>query len=159
MSRKGNQCESIVGLPLGDRVKSILKTAYRARRPFLLEGDSGIGKSELVSQLAAEMGIGCIVLDLSLLEPPDLIGLPVISGGRTRFAVPSQLPTEGAGFLFLEELNRAERHIQQPSLQLLSAKRLNEYVLPPDWVPCERSIQNQAIIKLSRSTRRYAADS
>jgi len=34
----------------------------------------------------------------------------------------------------LEELNRAERYIQQPALQLLTARRLHEYELPPDWV-------------------------
>ncbi len=34
----------------------------------------------------------------------------------------------------LEELNRAERYIQQPALQLLSARRLHEYELPPAWV-------------------------
>ena len=34
----------------------------------------------------------------------------------------------------LEELNRAERYIQQPALQLLTARRLHEYELPPGWV-------------------------
>jgi hypothetical protein len=34
----------------------------------------------------------------------------------------------------LEELNRAERYIQQPALQLLSARRLHEYELPPAWI-------------------------
>ena len=33
----------------------------------------------------------------------------------------------------LEELNRAERYIQQPALQLLTARRLHEYELPPGW--------------------------
>jgi MoxR-like ATPase len=40
----------------------------------LLEGPTGIGKSELVRQTADELGIGFAVLDLSLLEPPDLVG-------------------------------------------------------------------------------------
>ncbi|MCB9617933.1 MAG: hypothetical protein H6724_00625 [Sandaracinus sp.] len=73
------------------------------------------------------------MLDLSLLEPPDLVGLPVLEGGRTSFAAPRILPTEGEGILLLEELNRAERYIQQPALQLLSARRLHEYVLPAGW--------------------------
>jgi hypothetical protein len=34
----------------------------------------------------------------------------------------------------LEELNRAERYIQQPALQLLSARALHEYTLPEGWV-------------------------
>jgi hypothetical protein len=124
------------GLPLGPLVKDILKIAYRARRPVLLEGETGIGKSEIVRQVAAELGIGFLVLDLSLLEPPDLVGLPVLADGRTSFALPSILPRDGAGLLLLEELNRAERYIQQPALQLLTARRLHEYVLPDGWLPC-----------------------
>lgn len=121
-------------IPLGPRLEAVLELAYRARRPVLLEGPTGIGKSELVRQLAQRLGIGTVVLDLSLLEPPDLVGLPVIQGGRTLYAAPSVLPQDGSGILMLEELNRAERYIQQPALQLLSARRLHEYELPPGWV-------------------------
>jgi len=120
-------------LPIGPRVEAILEVAYRARRPVLLEGSTGIGKSELVAQVAEKLGVQCTVLDLSLLEPPDLVGLPVIEEGRTRYALPRFLPRDGAGILMLEELNRAERYIQQPALQLLTARALHEYVLPPGW--------------------------
>jgi hypothetical protein len=112
----------------------VLELAYRARRPLLLEGPTGIGKSEVVRKVADGLGIGTVVLDLSLLEPPDLVGLPVIQDGRTTYAVPKVLPAGGAGILMLEELNRAERYIQQPALQLLTARRLHEYELPSDWV-------------------------
>lgn len=112
----------------------MLEVAYRARRAVLLEGPTGIGKSELVAHLAKRLGIRHIVLDLSLLEPPDLVGLPVIEEGRTRYALPQFLPRDGAGILMLEELNRAERYIQQPALQLLTARTLHEYVLPEGWV-------------------------
>ncbi|MDB4971933.1 MAG: hypothetical protein JWN48_274 [Myxococcaceae bacterium] len=120
-------------LPIGPRVSAILEVAYRARRPVLLEGATGIGKSELVAQVAKKLGIAHTVLDLSLLEPPDLVGLPVIEEGRTRYALPHFLPREGAGILMLEELNRAERYIQQPALQLLTARCLHEYTLPEGW--------------------------
>lgn len=120
-------------LPVGPRLEAVLEVAYRARRPALLEGPTGIGKSELVQALAARLGLSFSVLDLSLLEPPDLIGLPVITDGRTSYAVPSALPRDGKGILMLEELNRAERYIQQPALQLLTARRLHDYELPPGW--------------------------
>lgn len=121
-------------LPVGPRLLRVLDLAYRARRAVLLEGPTGIGKSEIVRKVADQLGIATVVLDLSLLEPPDLVGLPVISDGRTSYAVPRVLPAGGAGILMLEELNRAERYIQQPALQLLTARRLHEYELPPDWV-------------------------
>ncbi len=121
-------------IPVGPRLGAVLDLAYRARRPVLLEGPTGIGKSEIVRQVAERLGVATVVLDLSLLEPPDLVGLPVLHEGRTTYALPSILPADGAGILMLEELNRAERYIQQPALQLLTARRLHEYVLPPGWV-------------------------
>jgi MoxR-like ATPase len=123
------------GVPIGERAAAVLALAYRANRAVLLEGPTGIGKSDLVKQVADDLGIGFAVLDLSLLEPPDLVGLPIVEDGRTRYAVPSSLPTGGAGLLLLEELNRADRTVQQPALQLLTARKLHEYELPPGWVP------------------------
>jgi len=123
-------------IPVGPRLKDVLRVAYRANRPVLMEGETGIGKSEIIHEVAQELGIMCQILDLSLLEPPDLVGLPVIESGRTRFATPSSLPTEGSGILMLEELNRAERYIQQPALQLLTARKLHEYTLPAGWSVC-----------------------
>lgn len=120
-------------LPIGEPVLAVLAVAYRARRPVLLEGATGIGKSQITEQFAARLGIQHRVLDLSLLEPPDLVGLPQLRDGRTHYAFPAELPTEGAGVLMLEELNRAELPVMQPALQLLSARRLHAYELPPGW--------------------------
>ena len=131
-----------IAVPVGPRLERVLTVAYRARRAVLLEGPTGIGKSEIVRSVAASLGVETRVLDLSLLEPPDLVGLPVVREGRTHYALPSVLPESGAGLLLLEELNRAERYIQQPALQLLSARRLHEYVLPEGWT-CVATVNPQ----------------
>lgn len=133
---------SPASVPVGARLERILAVAYKARRPVLLEGPTGVGKSEIVRRAAESLGIDTVVLDLSLLEPPDLVGLPIVKDGRTEYALPHVLPRDGAGILLLEELNRAERYIQQPALQLLSARRLHEYQLPPDWV-CVATVNPQ----------------
>jgi MoxR-like ATPase len=122
-----------LAVPIGPRVVELLDVAYRARRPVLLEGPTGIGKSQIVAELGRSVGLEIVVLDLSLLEPPDLVGLPVIENGRTRYASPAELPSSGRGVLMLEELNRAELPVMQPALQLLSARRLHGYELPPGW--------------------------
>jgi len=120
-------------LPIGEPVLAVLAAAYRARRPVLLEGPTGIGKSQITAAFAERAGLEHRVLDLSLLEPPDLVGLPQLRDGRTHYAFPAELPTAGAGVLMLEELNRAEIPVMQPALQLLSARRLHAYELPPGW--------------------------
>ena len=127
------QPSPLPSLPIGEPVLAILAIAYRARRPVLLEGPTGIGKSQITAEFAARAGIAHRVLDLSLLEPPDLVGLPQLRDGRTHYAFPAELPTEGHGVLMLEELNRAEIPVMQPALQLLSARRLHAYELPPGW--------------------------
>ena len=131
-----------LAIPIGPRLEKVLSIAYRARRAVLLEGPTGVGKSEIVRRVAEQLGIQTTILDLSLLEPPDLVGLPVVRDGRTEYALPHVLPRDGAGILMLEELNRAERYIQQPALQLLSARRLHEYELPPGWV-CVATVNPQ----------------
>jgi len=124
-----------VKTPVGEELKQIVRWAIRARKSVLLEGESGIGKSEILAELGTEVG-GHITLDLSLLEPTDLIGLPQIVEGRTKYAAPACLPKNGKGLLVLEELNRCERFVQQCALELLTKRRLHEYVLPDDWVVC-----------------------
>lgn len=122
-------------LKAGPDIHKVLKLAYRANTPTILEGPHGVGKSELAVQAAKDLGIQSIVLDLSLMEPPDLIGLPYQKNERTVYAPPNTLPTTGRGFLILEELNRSEKYMRSPCLQLLTARRLNDYVLPPGWLP------------------------
>ncbi|MDB4943970.1 MAG: MoxR-like ATPase [Labilithrix sp.] len=129
-------------VPVGPRLERVLSVAYRARRAVLLEGPTGVGKSEIVRRVADDLGIQTTILDLSLLEPPDLVGLPVVKDGRTEYALPHVLPEGGSGILMLEELNRAERYIQQPALQLLSARRLHEYRLPDGWI-CVATVNPQ----------------
>ena len=133
MSERSKKLPPDAPVPVGAQLMGVLDIAYRARRPVLLEGPTGIGKSQIVAQFAASAGIDVMVLDLSLLEPPDLVGLPMIRDDRTHYATPAELPTSGCGVLMLEELNRAEIPVMQPALQLLSARRLHAYELPPGW--------------------------
>jgi hypothetical protein len=118
----------------GKDIVDVIRLAYSANKPVLLEGKHGIGKSNLIEQAARELGIECIVRDLSLMEPPDLIGLPIQDKGRTRYAPPSFLPDSGKGLLVFEELNRADRYMMAPCLQLLTARTLNDYMLPEGWL-------------------------
>jgi energy-coupling factor transporter ATP-binding protein EcfA2 len=122
-------------LNAGKEVVDVLSLAYASGQPVLLEGPHGVGKSQLVEQAASSLGVDYIVRDLSLMEPPDLIGLPKFENGKTVYAPPAFLPTKGKGLLVLEELNRCERYMRSPCLQLMTARCLNDYALPPGWLP------------------------
>jgi DNA polymerase III delta prime subunit len=84
-------------LNVGDELLDALKLGYAAKQPLLLSGPTGIGKSQIAKRAAKDLGIGFIARDLSLMEAPDLAGIPIISGGEMRYAIPQFLPKAGSG--------------------------------------------------------------
>ncbi len=128
---------NMMTVPAGKAAIDLIELAHTADQPALLVGRHGVGKSSLFEEAAERLGIGLIVRDLSLMEPVDLIGIPRVNpDGRTIYAPPTFLPTKGEGLFVLEELNRAPRYVQVPALQLLTARRLNDFAFPKKWLPC-----------------------
>lgn len=103
--------------------------------PVALVGESGIGKSAIVKQVAAGLKVPCIDLRLATQEPGDLVGIPRALGDRTVWLKPHWWPEEGtSGILFLDELNRAPVEVRQAVFQLLTDWRMHEHVLPDGWI-------------------------
>jgi hypothetical protein len=119
----------------GRALIEFIKLCYAAQRPPLLIGKHGVGKSEILQQAASELHIGFICRDLSIMEPPDLVGMPKLGERTTSYLPPAFLPTSGKGLLVFEELNRCPQYMRAPCLQLLTARTLNDYTLPPGWLP------------------------
>lgn len=119
----------------GSELIQFLTIAYSANTPVLLVGDTGVGKSEMVRAAATSLGIGCVSLNLTIIEAVDLSGLPVVRDGVTAYAPPALLPRDGCGFLFLDELGRAGAGVLSAALQLLTERALNSYQLPPGYLP------------------------
>jgi len=124
-----------------DQAKDILRVAVAAKKAAMLWGPPGLGKSDLVRQIAAEMKKQFTDVRLSLLNPVDLRGLPVpMSTGEgqppsyTTWLPPHFLPREGTrGILFLDEINLAVPTVQAAAYQLILDRKLGEYVLPDGW--------------------------
>ena len=68
--------------------------------PVMLWGAPGVGKSQMVAQVAERHGMPVIDVRLSQMEPSDLRGIPFRVDERVDWAVPSMLPN-------------AERHGEQ----------------------------------------------
>jgi hypothetical protein len=129
------QSDGIIAVAAGRPLLAVLDLCHRANLPVLLRGGTGIGKSAILESFARQKGIGCISCDLSLMEPPDLVGMPKVDEDQTRFMPPAWLPREGRGLLVLEEINRAPQYMRAPCLMLLTTRTLNNYRLPPGWLP------------------------
>jgi len=117
--------------------KSLLK-AFNKKRPLFLWGPPGIGKSELVADIAQELGGYMIDLRLGQMEPTDIRGIPFYNkdSGKMDWAEPVDLPTEEFAsqypmvVLFLDEMNSAAPSVQAAAYQLILNRRVGKYVLP-----------------------------
>ena len=124
--------------------------------PFVW-GPPGLGKSTFIKSIAQERKWDLIDLRLSLLNPVDLRGLPVVDRDRRQaeWYPPAFLPkynTKTRGILFLDELNLAPISTQSSAYQLILDKRVGEYVLPPTWkiiAAGNRETDRASVYKLS----------
>jgi hypothetical protein len=121
--------------------KSLLK-AFSKKRPLFLWGPPGIGKSELVADIAQELGGYMIDLRLGQMEPTDIRGIPFYNkdSGKMDWAEPVDLPTKEFAsqypivVLFLDEMNSAAPSVQAAAYQLILNRRSGKYFLPDNVV-------------------------
>jgi len=107
--------------------------------PVLLIGQTGIGKSWSMKELAKELGIAYVDLRLATQEVTDLIGYPRVVKREgeepvTVWTAPEwlyYLKKAIRGILNLEEVNRAPEDVRQGVFQLLTEWKLHTHELPP----------------------------
>lgn len=99
-------------------------------RPVFLWGPPGIGKSSLVRAFADSLGLPCVTLLGTQLTPEDLIGVPELHAGRSRFAPPEMIARTEPYCLFLDELNAAPPEVQKAFYSLILDRRIGGYELP-----------------------------
>lgn len=66
----------------------------------------------------------------SQLAPEDLIGVPQIVDGKSRFCPPTMIARDEPYCLFLDELNACSHEVQKAFYSLILEKRVGEYHLP-----------------------------
>lgn len=104
------------------------------RVPLHIWGACGVGKSQIVAQVADDLDFEFLDVRAVQLDPVDLRGLPRIKEDQTEWVPPKFLPTAGKGILFLDELTSAPQMTQAGCYQLVLDRKLGEYVLPDGWV-------------------------
>lgn len=115
---------------------------------ILSKGSTGVGKSFIFRQLAEELGLELYDRRLAQMTEGDIIGLPSLSDGVTRFLPVDwiKIASERPVALFLDELNRATPEVQQCAFQLVLDREINGIKLHKDtrvWCAVNEGSQYQ----------------
>lgn len=105
------------------------------KTPICIWGTHGIGKTEMVQQIAESNNYKwSYIAPAQFEEMGDLVGMPTVEDGRTVFRSPDWVPTEeGPGILLIDDVNRADDRILRGIMQLLQNYELVSWTLPPLW--------------------------
>lgn len=116
-------------------IRTALPRLVEKQRPVFMWGAPGIGKSDVIGQIAEDMKLELRDVRLSLLDPIDLKGFPVVDTVKKQMKwLPADfLPTKGKGILFLDEMNSAPQSVQAAAYQLILNRKIGDYKLPDGW--------------------------
>ncbi|MBR1758655.1 MAG: AAA family ATPase [Lachnospiraceae bacterium] len=127
------------------------RISHHEQRPVLLMGPPGVGKTAVVSQVAAELGIGFLSYSMTHHTRQSALGLPAIREREykgMRFSVSEytmseiiasvyeQMEKTGCeeGILFLDEINCVSETLMPVMLQFLQYKVFGRHELPEGWM-------------------------
>lgn len=121
------------------------------QRPLLLIGPPGIGKTQIMEQIAKEMGVGLVSYTITHHTRQSAIGLPFIKekifGGKT-YSVTEYTMSEiiasvyekmeqtglKEGILFIDEINCVSETLAPAMLQFLQCKTFGNQKVPEGWI-------------------------
>ena len=160
-----------------DELGNYLIPAIR-QRPVLLMGPPGIGKTQIMAQIAAETGVGLVSYTITHHTRQSAIGLPFIEHrtyGEKEYAITEYTMSEilasvyelmektgiREGILFLDEINCVSETLAPMMLQFLQCKTFGNQALPEGWLivaagnPPEynRSVRDFDVVTLDRVKR------
>ena len=119
---------------------SVAPHILNSKLPVLIRGRHGVGKSEVVYQIAAARELPVVERRASQMTEGDLLGLPdtadtTINGRKaTTWNAPDWLVTacEQPVMLFLDEVDRATQEVRQGLFELTDSRKINGWHLHPE---------------------------
>lgn len=121
------------------------------QRPVFLMGPPGIGKTAIMEQIAAELGVGLVSYSMTHHTRQSALGLPFIvtkTYGGTEYQVSEYTMSEiissvydtmeesgiKEGILFLDEINCVSETLAPAMLQFLQYKIFGRHTVPKGWI-------------------------
>ena len=121
------------------------------QRPILMMGPPGIGKTQIMEQIAEECGIGLVAYTITHHTRQSAVGLPMIEHMNyegQQFAVTEYTMSEiiagiyrlmketgkKEGILFIDEINCVSETLTPAMLQFLQCKTFGNQPIPAGWI-------------------------
>ena len=121
------------------------------QRPIFLMGPPGIGKTAIMEQVAAELGVGLVIYSMTHHTRQSALGLPFIEKkiyGGVEYSVSEYTMSEiiasvydmmertglKEGILFLDEINCVSETLAPAMLQFLQYKIFGRHRVPEGWI-------------------------
>lgn len=122
-------------------IEEILKYSIEngLKKPIMIYGKVGVGKSETVRKVAEDLNIGFIDMRVLLYSEVELKGIPFPNEDRTSTVwlknnlLPEAERDGERGILLLDELPAAKPAVMTALYQLCLDRALGEYNLPDGW--------------------------
>lgn len=129
-------------------------TTVRSKPKFFF-GAPGIGKTQLVAQVAKELGIGLIIFEVANMESSDFKGLGTPASYlddesikkrglenskdslvylRSRELFPTKETSENGGIIFMDEFVNADEDVIKKLNLFIQSGGIDEYKLPHNWI-------------------------
>ena len=116
--------------------RNVAPHVIAVHKPVLLRGRHGVGKSEVVYQIASDIDLPVVERRASQMTEGDLIGLPKTDGDVTSFCPPDwfQEACDKPVVLFFDEVDRAVTEVRQGLFELTDSRKLFGKPIHPDTV-------------------------
>ncbi len=116
--------------------RNVAPHVIAVHKPVLLRGRHGVGKSEVVYQIASDINLPVVERRASQMTEGDLIGLPKTDGDVTSFCPPDwfQEACDKPVVLFFDEVDRAVTEVRQGLFELTDSRKLFGKPIHPDTV-------------------------
>lgn len=110
-------------------LKTFLKVCLKNKFNILITGQPGIGKSDIVEQVAKEEEYGLILTHPVVSDPTDYKGMPFVVDGEAVFLpfndLKKLIDAKGPTICFIDDLGQAMPSVQASVMQLLLARKIN----------------------------------
>ena len=111
------------------QLKIAAEIAFRNRRPIMVQGSPGIGKTDIFCQAAEAAEMRMVISHPVVSDPTDFKGMPFVVDGKATFLpfgdlrqlIEATVPT----VFFLDDLGQAPASVQAAAMQLLLSRKIN----------------------------------